>query len=234
LPLEQLYSLDLVKSCILRVLKGSSSLENVGHIYLYRPFDKNWNIMVENESRRLPPYMPIVICDERQKLALIKRQDTPLLDRVADRSHGKEMKDFVEDAKHLSAAVFVKKHALSKLFDQKTFTIVEGCVFQVSYPVTNISAVSSRIALNKLTIEKMRSRAIELQKDSNLIQLTSREVSEVVFLAFLMSDQRGVKQYADSIRSDDPVLQPVDVTKLKTRLGQLIYKYIKDDIDAIR
>ena len=224
----QAHYLDLEDLRLLRMLRGTTSISYNELFYLYcpfSPFDKSRRTLLENRVVRSPPYCPFIRSDDAVRFIFIKRQTEPLPERLwGNNERWPELKAFEKDAKDfagmkISAEAFMSKYGIAEIFSNQVYTIAEGCVFRVDYPVPEMETTFI-MRLNGHPVSK--STIAEIQKLSGLITLSAREVSEIVFIAYLQDGEDGIARYAE-IAKADPLLVPMTKPEFQTELGKRLY-----------
>jgi len=219
----QMNLLNLKKVRCVKKMKGHIAItNNIEWVYIYQPLNEEWLFQREVSSSRqhrvFPPYFPLIMSDDQMKLVLMKPQKSPLREHIEKEPHDDRAKRFVEDEREMVASEFLAKYNLSTFFLYNTYLVKEGCVFEIEYSAPALEETKGT-RLNKDVIAGIRKRISDKQKFADLIHLTPREVSEIVYISYLLGGKDGAARYAD-VAKDSPLLEPVETGKFKTNLGR--------------
>ena len=220
-------TLGLTLLRFIKMLKGTANVATNEIIYIYEPYNKEWHIRSDprhGSPNRPPPYRPLFLAEDLMRLVLMKHQMEPIRDRFCDgwQKREPEIKPFVADALNMdNGKEFLAKYNLTTTFSNKVYRVMEGCVFRVDYPVPDMPE-TELMRMNRQNAALMKARVPYLQKMTNLVSLTKREVSEIVLLAYLLEGEKGRSQYAAMIK-DNLLLEPMTELVFKTGIGRKLF-----------
>lgn len=207
------------------VLNGYCPGNYSGFLYLYPP-KREYRLAVSGQIP--PPYRPMLWPgDELPRLVLMQSEFLPLKDRVVPSKRLVEMQKIAESAMNLSGQDFVRNFKLDNMFSNQVYRVMDACVFQVDYPVPDLP-VTDNIRANLNNLMAMKTRVTELQKMSNLIRLSPREVSEIVWTAYWLEESGGAAKYAAACVTNPAILLPLaGPTEFTTEIGRRLFEAVK-------
>ncbi len=242
-PLNIYYEmpLELRRLRLIAMLKGLVEVEYNDVVYIYVP-DKNaigkpfvWREVgpsVSIEEVLPSPYIPSISHDDLMRLVFMKRQATPLKDRVLEGYRSQErMKQFVEDALAMDGKELMDKYNLNDIFPNRVYLLAEACIFQVDYPAPEMPETKS-MQMNRKNWELTKAHTPEVQKYSHLIHLSKREVSEIVFIAYIFDENDGINKYAKVCKTNTQILLPITEPVFETEIGRMLYEALNKDMNA--
>jgi hypothetical protein len=184
--------------------------------------------------KKIPPYQPNLQRDDLVRFMVLSRQAEPLAERVDIRAKSlvSYEQQFGNDAvamaeSRMSPHALMEKRRLADIFSNKVYRVVDGCTFHIVYPVPEMEVTYRMKVVPRRNDEK---RITHMQTTSGLIQLTAREVSEIVFIAHLQDGQDGIAKYA-GVAEGDPFLLPMDRPVFQTELGRRLHAAITGNPD---
>ncbi len=121
-------------------------------------------------------------------------------------------KDYMND----TPEELMAKLKVEKVFSNRVFRMNEGCAFQVDYPMPDMDWRNQ--GNKKEHLEKLKSIQAG---NSVLMHLSQEEVSEIVYLSYLV-DGGDVKGYEAACARCPKMLKPV--AELKTGIGKRLRK----------
>jgi hypothetical protein len=219
--------LGLQKCRLVTMLKGTSRIASYGECYLYVPRSQAAGqpyVFYENE---IPiPYQPFVgIGDDITRLVLLRKQTTLLKDRVLSAyKYQRRLETITTDAVDLDENDFINKYGLGNVFSNHVFQVIEGCVFRAECYVPELPD-THLINLNRGNLEQSRSK---VHVPGDLLSLTRREVSEIVFLAYQLEGEGGIIRYEEALRKNVNLLLPIPDANVETHLGRMVLKKISE------
>lgn len=228
--------LNLCKSRFMAMLKGLADIAHNEVLYIYvpekdaigRPFvwreiqSKKW------EETRPPPYRPSFSQDDLMRLVFMQRQMIPLKSRILAgyrNRYGNRMTEFIDDALAMDAEELMGKYDLKDVFASRVYQLMEGCIFQVDYPMPEMPETED-MSMNRKNWELTKAHTPEVQKYSRLIHLTKREISEIVLIAYMLVGDDGIAQYAVASK-DSPILEPITRPVFKTGIGKGMFEALE-------
>jgi hypothetical protein len=214
-------------------LKGAINVGRNERIYLYKPDYSKWDADDETVNPP-PPYDPSSSLDDLTNLTFIKRTCEPIKDRVVFKKLFSECKAFTEDAVKMKGSDFIEKYKLADVFSNQVYEVVEGCIFNIDFPspvMTNTKSMRIEKQMDKRDPEFVKKHFFKIQEYSkqSLIHFSSREVSEIVFIAYLLEGDKGVGHYA-AARKDIALLEPMEEMTFKTNIGKKLFEALKAEI----
>lgn len=214
-------------------VKGDIHVSPLEAFYLYaNDYYKRFSPLVENEIPNPCYYEPLFLGANMMTLAFMKHQPEPIKERVAIKGRFPNLESIAEDAKKMEGKKFLTKYNLSGVFSNKVYKLVEGCIFHIDYPepvMAENETIRMNDKMNNQTPERVKAHLAELRKSSGFIHLSSREVSEIVFIAYLLEGDKGVAHYA-AARKDVALLEPVEEMTFKTNIGKKLFEALKTEI----
>lgn len=220
----QQQALDLTPSRFIRTLKGAASVACNDVVYVYRPSGKEWRALADPRNgspATPPPYRPLFFSDDWVRLVFVERQLEPIRGRIADRAIGSSMEPFVQSAMKMGAATFMTKYGLADTFSNRVYKVLDGCVFHVDYPVPDMGETELMRA-NRQNLELSKAGVPKLQKANEMIHLSKREVSEIVFIAYSLGGGNGIAAYAAASK-DNPLMETITSPVFVTSIGKRLY-----------
>lgn len=216
IPNGQLASLGLRPLRMVKAFKGDVGVPEKGLFYIY--WVGHEDVLPGKPSPQF--YRPSLLPDDSMYLVLISRQREPIRERIANR-YTPEFLTFVQDGQEMEVAEFKAKYNLDSLFSNRVYRLAGRCAFVVDYPEPVIEAQPDR--REAVDYENSRIRAERKANPSTLsrshFRLSNREVSEIVYISYLLGGKDGTARYAD-VAKDSPLLEPVETGKFKTNLGR--------------
>jgi hypothetical protein len=198
------------------VLKGDIPPENCQGVFFYPTFYVD--LTATHEMMGIP-YAPMMMEDEMYRLVFIHPQTEHLKNRISSVKMP-NMPDydknelFVNDARVLPADNFMKKYKLEKVFSNRVYEVTLGCMFGVDYSLSVPAPV-------------MR----HFREQHEQINFSRREVSEIVYIAYLLEGKDGSVKYAEAVKRSK-ILEPIQETTFTTQIGQKLYAKVKPNMGA--
>jgi hypothetical protein len=230
--------LGLLKFRFSAMLKGCSSISAYDILYIYAPKRQARGQPVirvgrprREEDFASPYFASLSPGDNLMRLVFIERQMAPLRERVLEGYRNRTgMREIVENALAMSEDELMDKYNLRDVFADRVYQVVEGCVFRVDYPAPEMPETEA-MRMNAVNQKLSEARVPDLQKMSNLVHLSAREVSEIVFIAYMLEGDEGLAQYAAISRSS-PILLPIAEPIFKTEIGKKLFEALNLDQDS--
>ena len=142
-------------------------------------------------------------------LVFAHSQREPLTQWINNFMRSDDNEQIAKDARALPPDEFWTKYKLWQVFSNGVYETTYGCLFLVEHPM----------------FEKPDEK--EKEGRSNLF-FSSREVSEIVYLAYLYEDKGGgAAKYAEAVRQSR-ILQPMPKAEFKTLIGQKLHAALSD------
>ncbi|MCA1809704.1 MAG: hypothetical protein LC725_09695 [Lentisphaerae bacterium] len=206
------------------MLKGFSSLKNNEVVYIYIPErSAPGRTFTWNRYSPPPPYRPQFSCDDLMRLVFIQRQTFPLKNRIlAGYREREQMTQFIDDALAMDEADLMEKYNLKDVFAHYVYQLMEGCVFQVDYPIPEMPVTES-MRMNWDNWQLTKAHTPEVQKHSNLVHLSNREISEIVFIAYMLDGEASIAKYAEACADNDQILVPISEPVFETEIGKMLF-----------
>lgn len=130
------------------------------------------------------------------------------------------IKDYISDARTLTEEEFLKKYQLHSLFTNSVYATYMPGIFEVDHPVS-VQGCATHCS-EDLTKRKIKDK-------SGLIKLSRREVSEIVYIAYLLEGKDGALKYAETVKKSK-ILEPIQETTFMTQIGQKLYAKVKSNM----
>ncbi|MBQ7188315.1 MAG: hypothetical protein IJR99_02760 [Kiritimatiellae bacterium] len=205
----------------LQTIKGNFS--EFSNLYIYsRPSSSFYyrRVMpngVRHDSCLPAPYRPRLIPDDHYARLVFLEKTTDLDRRLLVRPDGLmgEYTQMAIDATNLTQQAFFEKHNLTEIFSNRVYRAVDDCIFHVDYPLPEKTFASERE--KRLWEWKRDDRRQQYKK--KLMHLSPEEVSEIVWIAYRLEGEKGVKGYEDACRRCPQLLKPVGKT-FRTKIGR--------------
>lgn len=220
------------------VLKGRENVPpySIGYVYLPEryvpgllPLPPITRVPMEKEDKRLRPlYFPSLdMSDDLIRLVFLAKQTVPEKRRLLQRNNGERRQMIYDDAKSMTEIDFMDKYGLADIFSNKVYNIIEGCAFHVDYPAP-LLPVTDMMKINSGMLESSKAKLSYFQKNSRLIHLAPDEVSEIVYIAYLLDGEAGADRYAEVCKQNPNILSPMTNVKFKTLIGQKLFAKVRN------
>ena len=220
------------------VLKGRESILPYSVGYIYKP---DWYVPGLREIRTerkpsarkggrgfLPPYFPTLdTTDDLMRLVFLARQTVPIKARLLQRDSGARRQMIYDDANAMEETAFTEKYNLTAVFSNQVYSVVEGCIFHVDLPVPKLPRTALMEA-NAAMLAADQARLSYFQRNSNLIHLSPEEVSEIVYIAYLLDG--GAERYAEASRRAPELLLPIEKPEFRTAIGRQVFAAVAGKI----
>lgn len=215
------YALGLSAFRCVAVLKGHWHGDYSVFLYVYPPKRK---LRTARSGHLPPPYRPMMWPgDELPRLVLMRPEFLPLKDRVVPSQRDAEMRRIAEAAMDLPEEAFIQKNNLADMFSNQVYRVMDACIFQADHPIPDLPETDN-IRANINNLKAMKTRVPDLQEMSNLIRLSAREVSEIVFTAYWLEGAEGAAKYAGSCVAHPAVLVPLSgPADFETEIGKRLF-----------
>lgn len=202
-------------------LKGGA-LKPGEAIYLYLPDPMKWaRTNTRRASTKRPPYLPRLLADDDVRLMLLSALEKPDKERWASDARDPALKNFVSDAKAMSAAELCAEYGLEEALDGRMYAMREGCVLVVTYPAPELPE-TELMRLNRSLLEGQRVNRAKLRGTSGMVGLSRLEMAELVYLAYAIDGDEGLSQY-QKLRERLPEYEELSYPLvLKTKFGKAL------------
>ena len=147
------------------------------------------------------------------------------------RAGKKELTKMAEDAMTLESDEFLNKYGLFEVFSNQVFRICANGIFQVDFEVADIPTATPPPPLGPSISQIEDSIRKAREQSTDILHLSHEEVSEIVYLAYLLEGKNGTILYEEARRQNLAILLPVD--HLQTEIGKRLYDALKERIESI-
>lgn len=176
----------------------------------------------KNLWKYMPPYDPYLsFQDEFVRLMILTPESELDVKCIRPDKFPCNVTNFItivgKDYTNQTSAAIMRALHVEAAFSNRVFRMNEGCAFQVDYPIPDLDWRGSG------TVEEHRMRLAKVQSGNTvLMHLSAREVSEIVYLAYLVDgDSKG---YVTACSRCPKILSPVKEfkTEIGTRLAEAL------------
>lgn len=215
------------------VLRGDCQIHPYEIVYCYPSFLNN---VAPLSSPGLPThclsvaneYDPLERHDDYVKLMFVSRQSSIRREVALPKIFATEQEksdQFEADLTTLSDSDLLAKYQLDDIFSNHVYRVADGGIFHVNYEAHRQPQDG-----DKDSSQWLRRVAQIREEDTSLIHLSSREVSELVFLAYQLDGSTGKDGYAAACERCPELLRPVE--EIQTELGKRLREALANRIAA--
>jgi len=234
LKVDLMLTLDLRRVRFVEMLKGVNTYSENEVLYFY-PIRYQLAHTGQTRDQIAKCYEPQFIPDDLIKVLFVCQSTIPIVTRLnndlGDARINMQIKTFIEDAQALGKQDFLNKYGLTTISSNKVFEIQKPAIFSVACEKLQPLSDTESMRWSRGQLENLR-RTIPASQDlSNLLHLSRREVSEIVYIAYLLDGKDGIVKYAEAAKKSK-ILEPMADAKFTTQIGQKLYEKVKPKVGS--
>ena len=232
-------ALGLQEYCCLRCLKGNLESASTPILFMYPHYlaEKFAKDLSDERSKhsKIPPvsseYQPgaffppyrIILLFARKQSTVKKEYARPFLQAKTEfiNDEQRELHDIATEVQYdidnLTDSAFISKYGLMDIFTNRVFEIAPRCVWEVMLD-------------NSANDEDWDKEIGNRRRLHTILRLSSREVSEIVYLAYQLDGPSGAEGYATACGRCPELLLPVH--EITTELGRRLRDALADKLAA--
>jgi len=234
LKVDLMLALDLRRVRFVETLKGVNTYSGNEVLYFY-PIRYQLAHTDQTREQITACYEPQFIPDDFIKVLFVCQSTIPIVTRLNnDLGHSRinmRIKTFIADAQALGKQDFLNKYGLTTICSNKVFEIQKPAIFSVACEKLQPLPDTESMRSSREQIENLRRTIPASQHLSNLLHLTRREVSEIVYIAYLFDGEDGSVKYVEAAMKSK-ILEPMAEVKFTTQIGQKLYEKVKPKVIA--